>query len=169
MKKLIALIAVLALACTAALAATYNDHDIAFEYDDASFEITMDDHTDDEDLVILSGKNEAWGNAFIKLHLRDLEDGEAFPTMDDFAEMVEASNTEVTQDEWNGFRDVFMYTVDYGDSMESYFIAPVEDDDGEIDAILTVVIGVDRIDDEEAGMARDDTISAVLDTLKVDD
>ena len=61
LKKLIAftMIAVLALTCTAALAATYvgHDRDIVFDYDDTKFAIEMDDHTDDEDLVILAGKD----------------------------------------------------------------------------------------------------------------
>ena len=52
--------AVLALSCTAAFAATYtHNDDIHFEYDENAFEITMDDHTDDEDLVILTGKYSA--------------------------------------------------------------------------------------------------------------
>ena len=33
--------------------------DIHFEYDENAYEITMDDHTDDEDLVILTGKDAA--------------------------------------------------------------------------------------------------------------
>ena len=161
--------AVLALSCTAAFAATYtHEDDIRFEFDDAKFEITMDDHTDDEDLVILTGKDEAWGNTFIRIHLADLRDGETFPTMDEFTAMPDAKD--LTQGEWNGFKDVFMYTVEYEDgASEHYFIAPVIDDDGEVEDILTVVIGVSPIEDEDLAMTRDDLISAVLDTLQVDD
>jgi len=170
MNKLFAILlaAVLALSCTAAFAATYtHDDDIRFEYDDARFEITMDDHTDDEDLIILDGKDEAWGNTFVRIHLAELIDNEVFPTLDDFVDM---GDTEVTQGEWNGFKDVFMYTVEYDDgTTEHYFIAPVTDDDGEVEDILTVVIGVTAIEDEDTAMERDDLISAVLDTLKVDD
>ena len=159
--------AVLALSCTAAFAATYNhDNDITFTYDDSLFEITMDDHTDDEDLIILDGKEAAWGNTFIRIHLADLDDNESFPILDDFVDM---GDTEVTQGEWNGYQDVFMYTVDNGDSTDSFFIAPVKDDDGEVDEILTVEIGIDKIEDEEAAMTRDDMISEVVDTLKIDD
>ena len=165
----ILLAVVLALSCTAAFAATYtHDDDIAFEYDDAKFEISMDDHTDDEDLVILTGKDAAWGNTFIRIHLADLRDGETFPTMDEFTAMPDAKD--LTQGEWNGFKDVFMYTVENEDgSSEHFFIAPVTDDDGEVEDILTVNIGVSQLDDEDAVMARDDQISAVLDTLRVDD
>ena len=161
--------AVLALSCTAAFAATYtHEDDIRFEFDDAKFEITMDDHTDDEDLVILTGKDAAWGDTFIRIHLRDLEDHETFPTMDEFTAMPDAKD--LTQGEWNGFRNVFMYTVEYEDGgSEHYFIAPVTDDDGEIDHILTVNIGISPIEDEETAMTRDDLISAVVDTLRVDD
>ena len=161
--------AVLALSCTAAFAATYNyDNDIAFEYDDAKFEISMDDHTDDEDLVILTGKDAAWGDTFIRIHLRDLEDHETFPTMDEFTAMPDAKD--LTQGEWLDYKDVFMYTVENVEGgTEYYFIAPVTDDDGEIEAILTVNIGVSEVDDEDAAMDRDDLISDVLDTLKVDD
>ena len=169
-KRLMILIAaVLALSCTAAFAATYTrDDDIRFEYDENAFEIVMDDHTDDEDLVILTGKNEAWGETFVRIHLRDLDDGEKFPTMDEFTAMPDAKD--LTQGEWNGFKDVFMYTVEYEDGdAEHYFIAPVTDNDGEVEDILTVIIGVSKLDDEGAAMARDDQISAVLDTLRVDD
>jgi len=172
MKKMLVmlLVAILTLS-TAAFAATYtHDDDIRFEYDDAKFEITMDDHTDDEDLIILDGKDAAWGNTFIRIHLADLRDGETFPTMDEFTAMPDAKD--LTQGEWNGFKDVFMYTVEYDDgASEHYFIAPVtdDDDDNEVEDILTVVVGVNKLDDEDAAMERDDLISAVLDTLKVDD
>ena len=170
MKKFFAIlmVAILTLS-TAAFAATYNhDDDITFEYDDAKFEISMDDHGDDEDLVILTGKDAAWGDTFIRIHLRDLEDHETFPTMDEFTAMPDAKD--LTQGEWNGFRNVFMYTVEYEDGgSEHYFIAPVTDDDGEIDHILTVNIGISPIEDEETAMTRDDLISAVLDTLKLGD
>ena len=160
--------AVLALSCTAAFAATYtHDDDIRFEYDDARFEIAMDDHTDTEDLIILNGKDEAWGDTFIRIHLAELIDNEVFPTLDDFVDM---GDTVVTQGEWNGFKDVFMYTVEYDDgTTEYYFIAPVTDDDGEVEDILTVIIGVSRMDDEDAAMERDDLISSVMDSLKIDD
>ena len=170
MKKMFAmlLVAILALSCTAALAATYtHDEDIRFEYDENAFEISMDDHTDDEDLVILTGKDASWGNTFIRIHLAELRDGETFPTMESFAAMPDIKD--LTQGEWNGFKDVFMYTVEYEDgTAEHYFIAPVTDD-GEVEDILTVNIGVSKVDDEDAAMTRDDQISAVVDTLKVDD
>lgn len=161
--------AILALSCTAAFAATYNhDNDIVFKYDDTKFEVTMDDHSDDEDLIILTGKDEAWGETFIRIHLADLHDGEKFPTKADFADMPEADT--LVQGEWNGYKDVFMYTVEYDDGgNENYFIAPVLDDDGEVEDILTVVIGVSKVEDENVAMGRDDLISATLDTLKVDD
>ena len=164
----ILLAAVLALSCTAAFAATYtHDEDITFEYDEAKFEITMDDHTDDEDLIILDGKDEAWGNTFIRIHLADLRDGETFPTMDEFTAMPDAKD--LNQGEWLGYKDVFSYTVEYeDDASEHYFIAPVTDDDGEVEDILTVEIGISPIEAEDAAMERDDLISAVVDSLKID-
>ena len=170
MKKFFAIlmVAILTLS-TAAFAATYNhDDDVRFQYDETKFEISMDDHTGDEDLVILTGKDEAWGETFIRIHLAELHDGETFPTMDEFTAMPDAKD--LTQGEWNGFRNVFMYTVEYEDGgSEHYFIAPVTDDDGEIDHILTVNIGISPIEDEETAMTRDDLISAVVDSLRVDD
>ena len=169
MKKFFAmiLIAILALTTTA-FAATYRNDDITFEYDDTLFEISMDDHTDGEDLVILTGKDAAWGNTFIRIHLRDLDDGEQFPTKDEFTPLADV---EVTQGEWNGYKNVFMYTINDEDgTSDNFFIAPVmDDDDGEVEDILTVEVSVSRIDDEDMAMARDDAISAVLDSLKVDD
>ena len=49
------------------------------------------------------------------------------------------------------------------------FIAPVIDDDGEAEEMVTVTIGVTKLEDEYAAMARDDVISAIVDTLRVDD
>jgi hypothetical protein len=168
MKKLIALIVATLLALSAvAFAETYRSDDITFEYDEKAFEVSLDDRTDDETTVVLHGKNEAWGNTFISFYLRDLEDGEKLPTME---EMSQIPDTTVTQGDWNGYKDVFMYTLEYDDgTSEHFFIAPVMDDDGrEIDDMLTVQIGVSKIEDESAAMARDDAISAVVDSLKVD-
>ena len=59
--------------------------------------------------------------------------------------------------------------MEYDDgTTEHYFIAPVTDDDGEVEDILTVIIGVSRLDDEDAAMERDDLISNVMDSLKMD-
>lgn len=171
MKKFFALIliAVMALSAATAFAATYNhDNDLIFNYDETAFDIEMDDHTDDEDLVILTGRNEAWGNTFIRIHLAELDDGEQFPTMESFTPLADV---EVTQGEWNGFKDVFMYTIEDEDgTVDSFFIAPVMDDDGdEVEDILTVEISVSKVEEEEIAMERDDRISEVVDTLKVDD
>ena len=171
MKKLIAVLMTIVFALaltTTAFAATYNyDNDITFEYDETHFEITMDDHTDDEDLVILTGKNDAWGDTFVRIHLADLDDGEHFPTAEEFTPLADV---EVTQGEWAGYQNVFMYTIEDEDgTSDHFFIAPVVDDDREVDNILTVEICVSRIDDEEAAMLRDDLISEVVDSLKVDD
>ena len=170
MKKMIVMLLALILTLSAtAFAATYtHEDDIRFEYDETAFEIAMDDHTDDEDMVVLSGKNEAWGNTFVRIHLAELDDGTTFPTMEELAAMPGVSG--LTQGEWNGFKDVFTYTVAYEDgSQETVFIAPVADEDGEIEDILTVTIGVEPIEDEDVAMGRDDLISAVLATLKLDD
>ena len=169
MKKLIALIVAALLALSAvAFAETYRSDDITFEYDEKAFEVTLDDRTEDETQVVLTGKNEAWGNTFISFHLRDLEDGEKLPTME---EMSQIPDTTVTQGDWNGYKDVFMYTLEYDDgTSEHFFIAPVMDkDDKEIEDLLTVHIGVTKIEDESAAMGRDDAISAVVDSLKVND
>ena len=62
-----------------------------------------------------------------------------------------------------------MYNVAYEEGgAEYYFVAPVADDD-EVEDILTVVIGLAEMDDKDAAMSRDDQISAVLDTLRVED
>ena len=169
MKKLIAILmaALLALS-TVAFAEIYRSDDLNFEYDENAFEITVEDRTDDETTVVLYGKNEAWGHTFVAFYVRDLKDGEKFPTME---EMSEIPDTTVTQGEWNGYTDVFMYTLEYDDgTTENYFIAPVKDkDDKEIEDVLTVHIGTSKIEDEAVLQERDDAISAVVDSLKVDD
>ena len=169
MKKLIAILmaALLALS-TVAFAETYRSDDLTFEYDENAFDITVDDRTDDETTVVLYGKNEAWGHTFVAFYVRDLNDGEKFPTMEEMSQMPD---TTVTQGDWNGYTDVFMYTLEYDDgTTENYFIAPVKDkDDKEIEDILTVHIGTTKIDDEAVLQERDDAISAVVDSLKVDE
>ena len=173
MKKLIAVLmaAVLALGlCSAAYAATYTDRDrdLTFEYDDALFEITTDDQKDDEIYVVLTGKDAAWGATSIGIYLAELRDGESFPTVESFSEMEAETGDKVTQGEWNGFRDVIMFTETYPDgNTVDVFIVPIYDDDGEIEDSMTVKIDVVGIEDENVVMARDDAISAVVDTLKV--
>ena len=174
MKKIFAMLLTVAMLLTCAAmgeAKTYTnpDNDLSFTYDDAVLEISLEDKTDDELMVVLNGKDAAWGNAYVKIHLADLdgENGDTFPTLADFAEMEAGLNTTVTQGDWNGFKDVFSYTIDDGDSLEKVFIAPVCDDDNEVEDILTITIGIDRIANEEASMNRDDAISAVLDSLKI--
>ena len=44
----------------------------------------------------------------IRIHLRDLDDGEHFPTKDEFTPLADV---EVTQGDWNGYKNVFMYTT----------------------------------------------------------
>jgi len=169
MKKMLALVIASLLALSsAAFAEIYRSDDIIFEYDENAFEVSVDDRTDDETTVVLHGKNEAWGNTFIAFYLKDLDDGEKFPTM---AEMSQMPDTTVTQGDWNGYKDVFMYTLEHDDgTSEHFFIAPVmDDDDKEVEGLLTVHIGVSKIEDASVAMARDDAISAVVDSLKVDD
>ena len=171
MKKIVCMLLVVILLGAAALAETVNyadpEEEIAFAYDTDDFKIEMDDVGDDEHLVILGGVRENWGSYSIRIHLRELEDGEAFPEKADFAETEAALDTSVDQGEWNGFEDVFMYSVADEQYFEQVFIAPVADDDGEIDGILTINVRVEKTDDEETGMNRDDAISAVLDTLEL--
>ncbi len=172
MKKLLAVLLIALLALPGgAFAATYTDRDrdMTFEYDEDLFEITMNDEADDELLVILAGKDPGWGETGISLHLAEMRDGEAFPTVDDFSEMVADTGDEVNQGEWNGFRDVIMFTSVFEDGgKEAVFIAPIyDDDDDEIEESLTVKINVADIGDEGVAMERDDAISAVLDSLKV--
>lgn len=168
MKKIFAMILIAILALTAStIAETYRSDDITFEFDEQAFEITKDDRTDDETDVVVYGKNEAWGRTYINFYLVDLKDGQKMPTAD---ELAAESNATVTQGEWNGYQNVLMYTIEGEDGMtRDFFVVPVMDDDREVDDILTVQIGTSKIDDEAVLMERDDAISAVVDSLKVDD
>ena len=170
MKKLIAVTMAALLALSAvAFAETYRSDDMTFEYDENAFEITKDDRTDDETDVVVYGKSEAWGHTYVNFYLKDLEDGEKFPTADEVSKAND--NATVTEGEWNGYKNVLMYDVEGDDGMtRSFFIVPVMDDDGnEVDDILTVQIGTSKIEDEAVLMERDDAISAIVDSLKVND
>lgn len=164
MKKLIAmlLVGILALSATA-FAATYNhDDDITFEYDDKYFEVSQDDHPDDEDLVLLKKDNN-----YIIIHLHEMKDGETFPKLE---EIETENNAKVeTMETWANYKNVLTYAYDADGFHEEVFIAPVYDDDGEIDAILTVNVGNETIEDEEAAIEFSDKVSDVINTLKVDD
>ena len=169
MKKLILMLMVALLALSAvAFAEPYRSGNIAFEYDEKAFEISLDDNLDDETTVVVYGKNEAWGHTYVSFYLKDLNDGEKFPTADELAKNNDAT---VTEGDWNGYKNVLMYAVEGDDGMtRNYFVVPVMDDDGhEIDDMLEVQIGVSKIDDEATTMERDDAISAVVDSLKLVD
>ena len=93
----------------------------------------------------------------IQFQKTKIEDPEDFD--DSFAE-IEKAGIEVACGEWNGFQDVHMYAFDDEDSLEQRFIIRPEEN-----MSLAVIVTVDKLDDEEMSMARDDAISAVLDTL----
>ena len=165
-KVLCVLLAVLLLGMSAmAEHVTYDDiyEALSFEYDDSAFAVVMDDVADGEHLVILSGIQEDWGTCYIRLHVRVLGEDEGYPTVDDFAGIAKGLNTEVTQGEWNGFQNVIMYGAQEVDLQEQVFVVPLAGAGG----LLTINIGVEPIEDEAAGMNRDDAISEVLDTLSV--
>lgn len=132
-----------------------------FSYDPNAFVIAGEEYQDDaedSDLVLtVNGTFASWGNTVIQFQKTKIENPEGFD--DSFAEIEEAG-IEVTHGEWNGFEDVHMYAFDDEDSLEQRFIVRPEED-----ASLAVIVTVDKLDDEETSMARDDAISAVLDTL----
>lgn len=132
-----------------------------FSYDPDAFVIAGEEYQDDaedSDLVItMNGTYAFWGNTMIQFQKTKIEDPEDFD--DSFAEIEEAG-IEVTRGEWNGFQDVHMYAFDDEDSLEQRFIVRPEEG-----VSLAVIVMVDKLDDEEMSMARDDAISAVLDTL----
>ena len=171
MKKIVCILIVALMLTTAAFAEiqpyTDPEGDIAFSFDTDCFELYMDDVGDDEHMIILTGTRADWSDCYIRMHLRELDDGEAFPVLADFEEIEKGLNTKAKQSDWNGFTDVIMYEIDTADDFEQVFIVPVRDDDGEIEDILTINAFADKLEDEDAGMSRDDAISAVLDTLKV--
>ena len=116
------------------------------------------DDAEDSDLVLtMNGTYAFWGNTMIQFQKTKIEDPEDFD--DSFAEIEEAG-IEVAHGEWNGFEDVHMYAFDDEDSLEQRFIVRPEEG-----VSLAVIVMVDKLDDEEMSMARDDAISAVLDTL----
>lgn len=160
MKKLIAMLMAATLLLTAvAFAEEYRGEDFAFTYDENAFEITMDDIGDNDDhLVILTGKEAAWGETYIRFYMYMQDDDEAVPTAESVKELLQ--DVDVTQGEWNGFNEVVMYF----DGHEHIFLVPLTT--GEL---LTVGVGVTDIEDEDMAMARDDQISAVLDTLALVD
>ena len=147
-----------------------DDCGLQFTYDADVLEITYEDYTDDEDMVVLNFTNADWGESFVQIHLAELEDDETFPTEEDLAVIAEGLDTNVEQLEtWGGFSNVYTYESTVEDITETVFIAPVYDDDGEVEDCLTVTIVTCPLEDEGDEMARSDAISAVVDTLAVVD
>lgn len=160
MKKMIAALLAATLLLTAvAFAQDYRADDFTFTYDENAFEISMDDIGDNDDhLVILTGRKAAWGETYIRFYMHMQEEDEAVPTVESVKALL--PDVEVTQGEWNGFSQVVMYF----DGFEHIFLVPLTT--GEL---LTVGVGVTDIEDDDLAMARDDQISAVLDTLALVD
>ena len=165
MKKLIGVLIVLALSTVAALAepVAYTDRadDFTFTYDPDVFEIVQEEYQSEEDddlVLVLSGKDEAWGNVFIQFTRTavNAEDAEASRAAEE--ELI--SGMGATKGEWNGFYEVLMYSAEDEESFEQTFVIPCTDDE-----TLAILVHVDKIEDEEAAVNRDDQISAVLDTL----
>ena len=162
MKKLITLLVIAVLAMSAvAFADTYSANALTFEYSKDYFTISMEDHTGDEDLIILSDKYDG----FVHMHYGVLKDGESFPT----AEEVEKNmNVKVEKmDDWANFKDVLTYDISAEDGQkESVFIAPVYNKD-KVEGILTVRISAGKVEGEEKAIENSDKISEVVDTLVV--
>ena len=162
------LISVMILA-DAAMADTYNSpgKDLRFEYDERLFKITTEDNTDDELLINLDYLDVSWGNGYVSIYLRNLEDGESVPTLPSFAEVEKTLHTTVEQGACYGFKDAFYYTTEQDGATESAIIVPICDEDNAASAILTVNVSISQLDDEETGRIRDDAISSVINSLKI--
>ena len=132
-----------------------------FSYDPDAFVIAGEEYQDDaedSDLVLtMNGTYAFWGDTVIQFQKTKIEDPEGF---DDSFTPIEEAGIEVTHGEWNGFEDVHIYALDDEDSIEQRFIVRPEEG-----VSLAIIVTVDKLDDEEMSMARDDAISAVLDTL----
>ena len=137
--------------------------ELAFNYDPEAFAVTYD--SDDEPhVVVLSGVNADWGDYEIALTLRELEEGEGESAL----ETLVGDGAEATRGEWNGFEDVIMYGSETDEAHEQVFVVPLKDaDDGEMEDVLSIAVSAQKLEDEDAAMARDDAISAVLDSLTV--
>ena len=167
MKKFVCMmmVFVLAIATVTALAesATYTDRDgdFTFTYDADVFEITSEDYQSDDDdnlVLVLGGKVEAWGNVFIQFTRVEFDEEDLESMQEAEQELID--NAGATKGEWNGFYDVLMYGFEDEECIEQTFVIPCTDDE-----TLSILIHADKIEDEAAAMERDDQISAVVDTL----
>ena len=158
MKKLLATLLLAVLVLTAvAFAEDYRASDIAFSYDEAAFQIETDDVGENNDhLVVLTARDEAWGTAYIRFYVSGLVEGEELPTAESLAEAL--PEVEVTEGDWKGFSGVVMYN----DGDEDLRLIALENG-----RLLTVGVGVTELEDEAVAQARDQQIDAVLDSLTV--
>lgn len=168
MKKLVCTAIALALAFTAIAAlaepATYTDRskDFTLTYEADDFEITTEEYQADDDdnlVLVLGGKNEAWGEVFIRFIRTELDtDADLKAHQDAEAELI--AGVGATKGEWNGFHDVLMYAIEDEECTEQSFVISCSDDE-----TMAILVHVENIEDEEAIMERDDQISAVLGSL----
>lgn len=141
---------------------TYTDRngDFSFKYDPALFEIEVEDYASKEDdadaVVILTGKEPAWGETTIEIFESDAY------TQEEIDELETALETTMETGEWNGFKNVMMYSYQIDDISGQAFVIPCEDDDA-----LTASVSTGAVADEAVRQNRDDAISAVLDSLKI--
>lgn len=164
-RKMIALaLAAMLLVCGCALADTnYSDRDemLTLTYDDALFEIALEDYASEDanaDLVlILTGKNEAWGETDIEILRIQETIADA-----DIAELEEALGIQTERGEWNGFENVISYSFEEENLTEATHIIQYDDTH-----TLTVSVLAESLEDEELLTQRDDAVSAVLDSLKL--
>lgn len=155
-------------AATANVTAYVDPHgDLQFSYDPDAFEIASDEDVEDLHFLVLQGIRAEWDEYAVAFAMRELEDGETAPSLDNPGDFVEDGAT-LEQGEWNGFENVIMYTTETDDTLQQVFVVPVEDD-GEVEDVLAITVTTKKLDDEEAAMAQSDAISAVLDSLVIDD
>ncbi len=167
MKKFVCMMIVFALTITTVtalaefVAYTDRDGDFTFTYDTDVFEVTFEDYQSDDDdnlVLVLSGKVETWGNVFIQFTRVEFDEEDLYTMQEAEQELI--NNTGATKGEWNGFYDVLMYGIDDEECIEQTYVITCSDDE-----TLSILIHVDKIEDELSAKERDDQISAVVDTV----
>ena len=143
---------------------TDRDEDFSFDYDTDQFEITLEDYADDSEdadlVLILSAKNPDWGAVDIQF-LRLQED--VF-SPEARAELEKALGLTLEQGSLNDINDVYMYNYEENGVTEQSYIIQYDEKE-----TLTIDVMADQLDDEETARLRDESIDAVLKSIKLID
>lgn len=144
---------------------------LSFDYDRLLFDIETIYYDENECYnVILSGTNNVeWGKYSVVLMSTRFDDNMRFEDVFNIPVMQEILGVTIDCDEWNGYENVYSYTLDEDSYREYCFIVPMFDIYGDIVRTVNITVDCEHIGNDVEDMFRLDAISQVLTSLNIGD